>query len=399
VIVIGSSRPPSRPNFVGFPSPNKTLANTHKLQWHQLYNLKDIHHRSAMPKRTVSLEDGWSLVTRAPPKKPHGRTPNSGKSSAKTNSKQSTPEDNNSKRASITDTNKHHGKSLGNEEKEEDRADAEQEADEDQVEELTSKVAHYLDRWREHSERAKLHAAIRERFGSSSGSRRDPGEETSLNGAERATCPDKTIHKAIMLGLGTFSDKSVWIIRCLWQLALFLDLVDTLTSLGLEPENPEIPKYASDPHFTPTDVALLKRLNITVIHPRGPSESMKDWQDADKDTVKPYLTPSTFIFTPYLPWKTLLTSVFRASHPFPVLYVGTSVPQSLETMERELGPAGVEEAKKPGKVACSGEGKNLVRWRNAQRFLGAMETVLTLDGGIEAIYGLEVCLRKGTECE
>jgi hypothetical protein len=131
------------------------------------------------------------------------------------------------------------------------------------------------------------------------------------------------VEEAVCIGIGSFSRDWAHRWRSLWQLVLFVDVVNRRMSSAPHPLHPfkvtnfqivqgenkdaKILCFAQDPAFTPLDVEFLSYLSITVL-------------DAD---LQSHITPQSFVYSPFVDWFLLLPTFLKSKDP--VLYVGNEI--------------------------------------------------------------------------
>jgi hypothetical protein len=141
---------------------------------------------------------------------------------------------------------------------------------------------------------------------------------------------------AVMVGLGKL-DTTDSDIRPVWQLVLFLDIVEHLSSEqkkrryaeddetdmnmddGPGPApllSPVIKMYAQDPVFRPLEKEILASFGIEVVA---------------NPAARKLITPSTFLFAPFVHWMTVLRYTISTSDP--MLYIGANLTEVIELLE------------------------------------------------------------------
>jgi hypothetical protein len=105
--------------------------------------------------------------------------------------------------------------------------------------------------------------------------------------------------EALCIGIGSFSRDWENRHRSMWQLILFMDVIQNL--------NKEALIYAQDPAFTPLDIEFLQLLSITTL-----------------DTeIEKHITPESFVYSPFVDWFILLPTFLASKDP--MLYVGNEI--------------------------------------------------------------------------
>ncbi|KAI4828137.1 hypothetical protein E4T45_10297 [Aureobasidium sp. EXF-8846] len=124
-----------------------------------------------------------------------------------------------------------------------------------------------------------------------------------------------SLNKAVCVALGSPSLSWANRLRSVWQLVLFMDLVDMVRPRLNHAD--ELKLYAQEPRFTSLDREFLRSLDITVLDPPQAEELV------DK---------STFIFVPCIEW--LLELPFMLVAVETPLYVSSSMHWIAEEAER-----------------------------------------------------------------
>ncbi|RYO71013.1 hypothetical protein AA0113_g2449 [Alternaria arborescens] len=170
------------------------------------------------------------------------------------------------------------------------------------------------------------------------------------------------VEKAACIGIGSFSRDWAHRWRSLWQLVLFVAVVERLkddngdTKLGC---------FAQDPAFTPLDVEFLSLLSITVL----------------ESDLQSRITSQSFVYSPFVDWFLLLPVFLKSKDP--VLYVGNEIlddysvyAQTKEKKERleecnEVGKKWTESREKVALREFEKHGNALngmvVYWKNADQ--------------------------------
>ncbi|KAF1919453.1 hypothetical protein BDU57DRAFT_512551 [Ampelomyces quisqualis] len=106
---------------------------------------------------------------------------------------------------------------------------------------------------------------------------------------------------AVCIGIGSFSRdwENRW--RSLWQLVLFIHVVEHFGKEG------EVKMYAQDPAFIRLDKEFLKHLNITTL----------------ETGIENYITPDSFVYSPFVDWFVLLPTFLATKDP--AVYVGNEI--------------------------------------------------------------------------
>ncbi|KAG9193316.1 hypothetical protein G6011_03351 [Alternaria panax] len=113
-------------------------------------------------------------------------------------------------------------------------------------------------------------------------------------GVEEATC----------IGIGSFSRDWAHRWRSLWQLVLFVDVIERLKA---DNKDTKIGCFAQDPAFTPLDIEFLCLLSITVL----------------ESDLHFHITSKSFVYSPFVDWFLLLPTFLKSRDP--VLYVGNEI--------------------------------------------------------------------------
>ena len=166
------------------------------------------------------------------------------------------------------------------------------------------------------------------------------------------------VEEAVCIGIGSFSRDWAHRWRSLWQLVLFVDVVNrrmlsilhplylpgitNLHAVKDEIKDTKIQCFAQDPAFTTLDIEFLSYFSITVL-------------DSDLQT---HITSESFVYSPFVDWFLLLPTFLKSKDP--VLYVGNEIlddysvyAQTKEKKERleECNEVGKEWTKGREKVA------------------------------------------------
>lgn len=203
-----------------------------------------------------------------------------------------------------------------------------------QVKELKDKIQKCQIQWRETACRECLISEVLRRLS-------DPQDVASDSENKEVTKTFHRIDTALCAGLGSFESDSDHR-RSIWQLCLFLDVVDTLqahydtcqSSATPNDRTPSIRKLASEPLLTGLDEAVLVSLGFEVNDP-----ITIDGANAVEEVMEGH---RVFLFAPFLAWGALLPEIFAIGHfftkPFmihrPRLYIGTSLTGIIESLER-----------------------------------------------------------------
>jgi hypothetical protein len=128
------------------------------------------------------------------------------------------------------------------------------------------------------------------------------------------------LREALCIGIGSFSLDWEHRHRSMWQLVLFLGVVDMGTRCHyasvqsaelmvslVSTDGTTIELYAQEPIFTPLDEAFLAALNITVL----PS------------SIESHITSASFVFAPFVDWDLLLSVFLKEKDP--ALYIGNDM--------------------------------------------------------------------------
>ncbi|KAH8726565.1 hypothetical protein GQ44DRAFT_613700 [Phaeosphaeriaceae sp. PMI808] len=116
---------------------------------------------------------------------------------------------------------------------------------------------------------------------------------------------DWHIESAVCIGIGSFARDWEHRHRSMWQLVLFVDVIQHLDekSKGYK----KVQMYAQDPAFTPLDIEFLKVIDIMSI---------------ERDIEK-HIMVESFVYSPFVDWYLLLPTFLASKDP--VLYVGNEI--------------------------------------------------------------------------
>ncbi|CAG5160216.1 uncharacterized protein ALTATR162_LOCUS5764 [Alternaria atra] len=149
------------------------------------------------------------------------------------------------------------------------------------------------------------------------------------------------VENAVCIGIGSFSRDWAHRWRSLWQLVLFVDVVERLKD---DKKDTKIGCFAQDPAFTPLDIEFLSDLSITVL----------------ESDLQSHITSESFVYSPFVDWFLLLPTFLKSKDP--VLYVGNEIlddysvyAQTKEKKER------LEECNEVGKKWIGGREKVSLR--------------------------------------
>ncbi|KAF2795169.1 hypothetical protein K505DRAFT_324258 [Melanomma pulvis-pyrius CBS 109.77] len=145
------------------------------------------------------------------------------------------------------------------------------------------------------------------------------------------------MNSAACIGIGSFSLDWEHRHRSIWQLVLFLDIVDIVSTNG-----PALQLYAQEPIFTPLDVAFLSALNISVL----------------ASDIEARIANSSFVFAPFVEWDLLLSVFLKDKNP--ELYIGNDILD-------DYTPYANTEAKVKVLEECNGLGKRFLQNRRGVR--------------------------------
>ncbi|KAF2092446.1 hypothetical protein NA57DRAFT_62453 [Rhizodiscina lignyota] len=148
------------------------------------------------------------------------------------------------------------------------------------------------------------------------------------------------VENAVIMGLGPFESRTPE--SALLQLIFFLDIVEFLEENGHS--KGKIRMYAQDPLFDELEVIFLCKFGIEVY---------------ECPQANDFITPDTFLYTPYITWKPLLCSILPGKDP--LLYIGHDMnilvrlsgeqpvlkPDELFMEEKLIGKEGAEIASTP----------------------------------------------------
>jgi hypothetical protein len=110
------------------------------------------------------------------------------------------------------------------------------------------------------------------------------------------------IHEAACIGIGSFSRDWEHRWRSMWQLVLFMEIIQLLKG-----SDKNVKIYAQDPAFTTLDIEFLELLNITKM----------------ASGIESNITPRSFVFSPFVDWYILLPTFLKDKDP--ELYVGNEI--------------------------------------------------------------------------
>ncbi|RYN55860.1 hypothetical protein AA0120_g9819 [Alternaria tenuissima] len=149
------------------------------------------------------------------------------------------------------------------------------------------------------------------------------------------------VEEAACIGIGSFSRDWAHRWRSLWQLVLFIAVVERLKD---DNKDTKLGCFAQDPAFTPLDVEFLSLLSITVL----------------ESDLQSRITSQSFVYSPFVDWFLLLPVFLKSKDP--VLYVGNEIlddysvyAQTKEKKER------LEECNEVGKKWTEGREKVALR--------------------------------------
>ncbi|CAN9197890.1 unnamed protein product [Alternaria alternata] len=149
------------------------------------------------------------------------------------------------------------------------------------------------------------------------------------------------VEEAACIGIGSFSRDWEHRWRSLWQLVLFVAVVERLKD---DNKDTKLGCFAQDPAFTPLDVEFLSLLSITVL----------------ESDLQSRITSQSFVYSPFVDWFLLLPVFLKSKDP--VLYVGNEIlddysvyAQTKEKKER------LEECNEVGKKWTEGREKVALR--------------------------------------
>ncbi|KAH7377629.1 hypothetical protein BKA66DRAFT_422126 [Pyrenochaeta sp. MPI-SDFR-AT-0127] len=149
---------------------------------------------------------------------------------------------------------------------------------------------------------------------------------------------------AVCIGIGSFSRDWAHRWRSLWQLVLFIAIIDHLKQSD---PNSELKEYAQEPAFTTLDVEFLGLLGVAVV-------------DSD---VQAHITETSFVYSPFVDWYLLLPTFLVGKNP--ALYVGNEILD-------DYTPYAQTEEKQARLAECNGLGKAFLGVREKAR-LGDFE--------------------------
>ncbi|KAF2714479.1 hypothetical protein K504DRAFT_366688 [Pleomassaria siparia CBS 279.74] len=145
------------------------------------------------------------------------------------------------------------------------------------------------------------------------------------------------VKEAVCIGIGSFSLDWEHRHRSMWQLVLFLDVVNMASK-----DPAAISLYAQEPIFTTLDESFLKTLHITVV----------------SNSIETFITDSSFVFAPFVDWHLLLPMFLKNKDP--KLYVGNTI------LDDYSSYASTEEKQKAYEE-CNGLGKSFLQARDAAK--------------------------------
>lgn len=157
------------------------------------------------------------------------------------------------------------------------------------------------------------------------------------------------IHKAICIGIGSFSRDWQHRHRSMWQLVLFLAVISHMNT-------EKVQMYAQDPAFTALDTSFLELLDITTT----------------ATGIEEHISIASFVYSPFMDWFILLPIFLRDRDP--VLYLGNEILDDYTTYAQT-------EEKKAKVAECNDFGK---------AFLSRRESIKLRDfeagNGFEGMY-------------
>lgn len=166
----------------------------------------------------------------------------------------------------------------------------------------------------------------------------DRWEDTALAQQMEKLVASRTwnVGHAVCIGIGSFSRDWAHRWRSLWQLVLFIAIIDNLKRS--EPVT-EMKTYAQDPAFTTLDVEFLNVLGAKVID----------------SGIQAHIMETSFVYSPFVDWYLLLPTFLKDKHP--ALYVGNEILD-------DYTPYAQTEEKQTKLAECNGLGKAFLEERD-----------------------------------
>ncbi|OCK89497.1 uncharacterized protein K441DRAFT_278698 [Cenococcum geophilum 1.58] len=129
------------------------------------------------------------------------------------------------------------------------------------------------------------------------------------------------VKEAFCLATSSFSFDWENRTRALWQLVLFMDVVQKVSRDG-----ETISLFAQEPIFNDLDKSFLHALKITVL--QGETSRVVPGD------VNTYITRRSFVYAPFLQWNVLLPYVLKDKDP--ALYIGNDISHTIHQLQRHL---------------------------------------------------------------
>ncbi|KAH7065710.1 hypothetical protein BKA63DRAFT_426814 [Paraphoma chrysanthemicola] len=155
------------------------------------------------------------------------------------------------------------------------------------------------------------------------------------------------VKEAVCIGIGSFSRDWEHRHRSMWQLVLFLDVVEQLDL--------DIQMYSQDPAFTPLDLEFLRLLRIKTL----------------TESVGAHITDSSFVYSPFVDWYILLPAFLDSKNP--ELYVGNDILD-------DYGAYAQTEEKREKLQKCNELGMHFLRDRACKKLREFEKHAHALDG-------------------
>ena len=167
------------------------------------------------------------------------------------------------------------------------------------------------------------------------------------------------VSEAVCIGIGSFSRDWEHRWRSMWQLVLFMDVMQRLGR--------KMQMYAQDPAFTSIDIDFLRLLSITVV----------------EFGIESHISPRSFVFSPFVDWYILLPTFLKDKGP--VLYVGNEILDDYSVYAQ-----GKDKREKLG--MCNELGKRFLEGRESVK-------VREFEGHAHALNGMRVYWKTNTSAQ
>ncbi|OCL08463.1 hypothetical protein AOQ84DRAFT_388818 [Glonium stellatum] len=134
------------------------------------------------------------------------------------------------------------------------------------------------------------------------------------------------VNKAFCLATSSFSFDWENRMRALWQLVLFMDVVQNVSR-----EGETVSLFAQEPLFNDLDKSFLNALDVTILQ-GGTSRVVAG-------DINTYITPRSFVYAPFLQWNVLLPYVLKGNDP--ALYIGNDISLTILQLQHHLSDTSV----------------------------------------------------------